>query len=130
MRKILHVPLVRLVCWYLALILSGIAVAPATVHAAFIPSSGINLTDLDSDTLDEVRLTLENDLLAERLAQLGLSSEEIKSRLDALSPEEHEAVLADMEKIQAGGDGVITLLIVIILVILIIKLMDKEITIK
>jgi hypothetical protein len=132
-RKILHVPFVRFVCWYLALFLSGIAIMPATVNAAFISSSEVNLSELDSDVLSEVRLALENDLLAERLGELGLSSAEIQSRLDALSPEEHEAVLADMEKIQAGGDGagaLISLAILILLIILIIKLLDKEITIK
>lgn len=133
MRKILNVPITRLVCWYLALFLSGIVVVPSTVNAAFISSSEITLSGIDSDVLNEVRLALENDLLAERLGELGLSSEEIKSRLDALSPDEHEAVLADMERIQAGGDGagsLIGLAILVLLIILIIKLLDKEIVIK
>ena len=133
MRKMLNVPFVRLVCWYLALFLSGIAMVPTTVNAAYIPSSKVNLSEIDSDVLSEVRVALENDLLAERLGELGLSSEEIQSRIDALSPDEHEAVLADMERIQAGGDGtgaLISLAVLILLIILIIKLLDKEITIK
>ena len=35
-----------------------------------------------------------------------------------------------VQSIQAGGNGVVTLLIVVLLVVLILKLMDKEITIK
>jgi hypothetical protein len=132
-RKMLHIPLVRLVCWYLALFLSGIALMPVTVNAAFISTSKANLTEADDNVLSEVRLALENSLLAERLGELGLSSGEIKDRLEALSPEEHEAVLEDMERIQAGGDGagtLISLAILVLLIILIIKLLDKEITIK
>jgi len=133
MRKMLYIPTVRLICWYLALFMSGIALMPTTVHAAFISSSEANLSETGADVLAEVRSALENDLLAERLEALGLSSAEIESRLQSLSPEEHEAVLADMEKIQSGGDGasgLVTLAILILLIILIIKLLDKEITIK
>jgi hypothetical protein len=106
---------------------------PVTVNAAFISPSEITLAEVDANTLSEVRMALENELLTERLGELGLSSAEIKSRLDALSPEEHAAVLEDMERIQSGGDGASTLIslaVLVLLIVLIIKLMDKEITIK
>jgi hypothetical protein len=122
-----------MVCWYLVLLLSGITLVPTTVNAAFISPSGTYLKGTDVHDLSAVKAALESDLLRERLEKLGLSPEEIKSRLESLSPDEHQAVLADVERIQAGGDGVgtlITLAVLVLLVILILKLMDKEITIK
>jgi hypothetical protein len=132
-KKILQNPLARLACWYLALFLSGFALVPAGVNAAFISSSEANLVEVDADVLSEVRAALEDDLLAERLGALGLSSGEIKDRLDALSTSEREAVLEDLDRIQSGGDGagtLISLAVLVLLIILIIKLLDKEIIIK
>ena len=57
----------------------------------------------------------------------------IQARLDSLSSEERLAVMADVEKLQTGGDGVgslVSLAVLVLIIILIIKLMDKEITIK
>ena len=130
MRKMLCYPAVRLVCWYMVLTLSGLFMLPATVHAAFIsPSEGV-LAELDVDNLSAVREALENGVLTEKLAALGLSPHEIATRLDALTSDERQAVLAEADQIQSGGNGVVTVLVVILLVVLILKLLDKEITIK
>lgn len=130
MRRILQYPAVRMVCWYLAFSISGLILLPAVAQAAFISPSESVLSGLHGDTLAVVRNALEEDVLAEKLAALGLSPEEIGSRLDALTADERQAVLADMDQIQAGGNGVVTILLVVLLVVLILKLMDKEITIK
>ena len=130
MRNMFRYPAVRLICWYLALTLSGLFILPATAQAAFISPSEGTLAGMDVDTLAAVREALEKGILTEKLTALGLSPDEIRTRLDALTPEERQAVLADVDQIQAGGDGLVTLLLVVLLVILILKLMDKEITIK
>ena len=130
MRKVLRYPAFRVICWYLVFTLSGLFVLPATLQAAFISPSAKTLAEKDIDRLADVREALENDLLAEKLTSLGLLPEEIKARLDSLTPEERQAVLTDIDHVQAGGNGIVTLLIVILLVILILKLLDKEIVIK
>lgn len=130
MRKILRYPAVRLICWYLAFTLSGLFILPAAAQAAFISPSEGTLAGMDIDNLATVREALENGILTEKLTALGLSADEITARLDALTPEERQAVLADADKIQAGGNGVVSLLLVVLLVVLILKLMDKEIIIK
>lgn len=130
MRKMLHYPAVRLVCWYLAFILSGLFILPAAAQAAFISPSHEILAGIDADAIAVVREALETGILTEKLTAVGLSPDEINTRLDALTPEEREAVLADVDQIQAGGNGVVTVLIIVLLVVLILKLMDKEITIK
>ena len=130
MRKMLRYPAVRLICWYLAFTLSGLFILPAAAQAAFISPSERALAAMDIDTLATVREALEKGLLTEKLTALGLSADEITTRLDALTPDERQAVLDDVNKIQAGGNGIVTLLLVVLLVVLILKLMDKEITIK
>ena len=113
MRKILRYPAVRFLCWYLAFTFSGFVLLPATAQAAFISSSEGVLEAMDSGTLNVVREALETDVLTEKLTALGLSPEEIRSRLDALSADERQAVLADMEHLQAGGNGVVGLLLLV-----------------
>lgn len=130
MRKMLRNPAVRLMCWYMVFTLSGLFILPATAQAAFISTSEGTIASMDVDTLATVTEALENGVLTEKLTALGLSADEIKVRLDALTPDERQAVLTDVDQIQAGGNGVVTILVVILLVILILKLMDKEITIK
>ena len=130
MRKMLRYPAVRLICWYLAFTLSGLFILPAAAQAAFISPSERTLAAMDVDTLATVREALEKGLLTEKLTALGLSADEITSRLDALTLDERQAVLDDTDKIQAGGNGIVTLLLVVLLVVLILKLMDKEIIIK
>ena len=130
MKKMLRYPAVRLICWYLAFTLSGFVILPATVQAGFISPSEGTLAEMDVDALATMREALEKGILTEKLTTLGLSADEITARLDALTPDERQAVLADMEQIQAGGNGLVSLLLVVLLVILILKLMDKEITIK
>ncbi len=130
MRKMLSYPAVRIICWYLVLTFSGFFILPAVAQAAFIsPSEGV-LSGMDIDAVQRARAALENNVIEEKLVALGLSSDEIRARLDGLTSEERQAVLEDVDRIQAGGNGVVTLLIVVLLVVLIIKLLDKEIIIK
>jgi hypothetical protein len=133
MRRILTLPAVKVVSLYLVLALSGFAALPSAAHAAFISTSESVLAELDVTGVEGIRAALEDDLLTERLSALGLSSEEIQARLDSLTVEERQAVMTDVEKLQAGGDAVgsvVGLAILILLIILIIKLLDKEIIIK
>lgn len=134
MRRMLGKPACRLVCWYLALFLSGAVLFPGTAGAALVSPSEGALAGMDEDVLSSVTLALEDELLSERLARTGLSSDEIQNRLESLSSEERQAVLDQLESLQAGGDGgigtLVSVAVLILLVILIVKLLDKEIIIK
>ncbi|MGD8353042.1 MAG: PA2779 family protein [Pseudomonadota bacterium] len=130
MKQMLCHPAVRLICWYLVFTLSGVFVTPLTAQAAFISPSQEILSGVKPGSLEAVKESLENGLLSEKLTALGLSPDEIRIRLDSLTPDERQAVIDDVDQIQAGGNGVVTLLIIILLVVLILKLSDKEIIIK
>ena len=130
MRKILHYPAMRFVCCYLAFTLSGFVMLPATAQAGFISPSEGTLVEMDADVLTTVREALEEGILTEKLTALGLSADEITARLDALTPDERQVVLADMEQIQAGGSTIVTVLVIIALVLLILHLTDKQVTVE
>ncbi|MDF1536773.1 MAG: PA2779 family protein [bacterium] len=124
MRILLSSPVARMTCWYLTFVLSGMVFLPGAVQAAFIPSAPAEMTGMSGDLLAEARNALEDQLLAEKLTALGLSPEEVQARLDSLTVEERQAVVADLENIQAGG-SLVGLAVLVLLVILILKLMDK-----
>lgn len=127
MSKLLANPFARLACWYLSALFAGLFALPAVGHAALVPAAS---APADPSALAAVRASLEDDLLRERLSSLGVSADDVRARLDNLTADERQAVLADLSSVQAGGDGVVGLLLVILLVIIIVKLLDKEIVIQ
>ena len=126
MRRILERPISKGICLYLVFVFSGMFALPLTAQAAFLPSSDNILNEMEVTSLDEVRAALEDDLLAERLTSLGLSSEEIRARIDSLSVEERQAVMAHMEEIQAGGSDILTLALVVLIAVVIYLLLKKD----
>lgn len=132
MNRLLKKPAVRVICWYLVLLFSGVLSLPATAIAGFISPNSAVVTVSAAD-MSSIREDLENSLLFERLAEVGLTAEEIEIRLRDMTAEERRSVLTDLDTIQAGGDGVgtlVSLAVLALLVILILKLLDKEIVIK
>jgi hypothetical protein len=71
-------------------------------------------------------------VVAQRLADFGLSKEEVAAKLPTLSDAQlHQ--LAGLSKDIAAGNGaevVIAVLLIILLVVIIVKLMDREIIIR
>ncbi|UCF30008.1 MAG: PA2779 family protein [bacterium] len=132
MREILGSRIGNLIVWYLVTAFAGVFTVPAVAKAAFIPNAG-RYVDGNADGIDQLKQVLENELLRGKLSGLGLSQEEIAGRIDSLTAQERRAVLADLDRIQAGGDGlgtVLTVALIVLVVVLILKLLDKEIVIK
>ncbi len=78
--------------------------------------------ELRQANLASVRTALERKEVAARLADYGLTPEEVSSRLDQLSDQQIAELAAHSDKINAGGDAlglILTLLIIAILVLLI-----------
>lgn len=126
MRRILERRVSKGICFYLVFVFSGMFVLPITAQAAFLPSSDSIMNEMEVASLDEVRAALEDDLLTEHLTALGLSPEEISARIDSLTVEEREAVMAHAGKIQAGGIDIVGIAIVVIAAILIYMLLSKD----
>lgn len=111
-------------CLTLAMAMLSGFVLPSIAAAGFIRSTETASDGVVQEDQSLLKTNLENMLIQERLEQLGLSTEEALERVGSLTPEEREAVVQQLEAIQAGGEGSVTMtwvtfLLLLILVILI-----------
>jgi hypothetical protein len=76
---------------------------------------------------------LESKVVSQRLSELGLSVDEVKSRLDRLSDQELHSFATTIDNLYPGGDAVsavIGLLIIAILVMILLHMTGRKIVIK
>ena len=118
---------------YLACAIFIIAIAPR-VDASFAPSGILNQVQTDRTAdLATLQKALEQKMVKERLANLGLTSDEIQARLGQLSDQQLHNVAKQLDDLKVGGDGigiVIGLLVIAILVVLLIQLTGHKVIIK
>ena len=103
MNRFLRSPFTKVICTYLALWM--VEMIPVPVEASFIQYRQEDLSDVNQNTLETMRALLENKLIADKLSELGLSSEETFYRIDQLNPEERQIVLKQLEGVQSGGSA-------------------------
>ena len=95
---------IKVLCCYLVLFMAGMIPGPDKARASFISYQSEIVNELDSESLEILRTALENELIAEKFSELGLTQEEIIRRVVQLSPGEREVVLEKLDTIQQGGD--------------------------
>ena len=121
------------ITWYLIAAMCVIGLTPR-VYAGFSPSEVIGLSPVErSADLQKVQKFLEMKMVRERLKELGLTQEEIQSRLGQLNAEQLHRVALKLDDLTVAGDGlgvVIALLVIAILVILIIQLTGHRVVVK
>lgn len=100
----------------------------ATVDSQMIAPGKNASTMREIDEL-KVRRALENKLVAEKLMSHGLTKEEVSAKLNRMSDEQVHQMASLADRIPAGGDGalgiVIALLVIFALVLLIIFLYKR-----
>ncbi|MBI3392607.1 MAG: PA2779 family protein [Nitrospirae bacterium] len=102
--------------WLVFAVLAFWALVPAAGLAAPVPSP----VEIEADRAI-VSSALEQQVVRERLAALGLAPEEIQARLDALTPDDIHAIAANVSAsggVEAGGDGAAVLVLVLIIAFL------------
>ena len=130
----------RLICGYRLQILiivlatfTPVSLIASSANAARIDSQMI-ATDKNQPTpreVDElkVRRALENKIVAGRLMGHGLTSDEVSAKLNRMSDEQVHQMASLADKIPAGGDAglgiVIALLVIVALVLLIVFLFKR-----
>lgn len=129
-----NIAFLRVLTIYLILALLIISTIPARTAAMFItPGSGNPGIDTIVD-MEKVRTFLEAKIVQQRLADFGLTSTEVSSRLNQLSPEQLHKIATNIDHLDYGGDDVIgtliAVLVIVILIIVILKLMGRQIIIK
>ncbi len=104
-------------------------VAEAGVIASGVPGEGNRAEDLA-----KVQELLENRVVVQKLIDYGVSPEEAKAKVAAMSAQELHRLASLSDRVAAGADDalgvIIAILIIIILVIVILKLSKKEVVIR
>lgn len=103
------------------------ALVPTTLAAAERATGAGRAEDLA-----RLQSLLEQKVVAQRLADLGLSAEEIRARLNALDDARLHELAQRVDGLLPAGDAtgvVVALLVVVLLVVLIFYLMDRKIII-
>lgn len=121
-------------CWVVLLAFCSLTLIPVEARAAMIESrlaSGETLSQRAAQ-METIRQALEKDVVRQKLADYGLSSEEISAKLPTLSDAQlHQ--LAGLSDDIVAGDGlgvVIALLVIILLIVLILKVSGKQVIIR
>jgi hypothetical protein len=122
---------------YLVLALVAISAAAGPAEAMLLPVSpdaapSAPAYDRAAD-LATIQKTLESKELRQKLLDYGLTPEETEARISSLSDEQLHQLSANLDSVQAGGDGLsflLGLVIIALLVVLIIYLLEGRIEIK
>jgi len=103
-------------------------VKAATVESQMIEPGKNAATMREIDEL-KVRRALENKIVAEQLTSRGLTKEEVSAKLNQMSDEQVHQMASLADRIPAGGDGglgiIIGILVIVALVLLIILLFKR-----
>ncbi|MDY0225191.1 MAG: PA2779 family protein [Desulfomicrobium apsheronum] len=121
------------VCWPILVAYLFIAFVPSNADA-FLAQSRLSSGEIVSERgadIASIQSALENKVVTQRLADYGLTPEEVDAKLGSLSDEQlHQ--LAGLSGDVGGGvlGAVIAVLLVILLVVLILHISDKRIVIS
>ena len=104
------------------------------VAEAGLIASHLSEADARSEDLVKVQSFLENKIVHQKLIDYGVSSEEAKAKVEAMSAQDLHQLASLTDRAAAGAvDGLgllIGLAILIILIIVILKLSNKEVIIR
>ena len=122
------------ICWTVLIVFCALSLIPANGDAALIQSrlaDGSAVSERVTQ-IETIRKVLEKEVVAQRLADYGVSVQEVSAKLPSLSDDQlHQ--LAGMSTDLAAGDGVglvIGVLLIVILVIVILMLLGKKVVVR
>jgi hypothetical protein len=95
---------------------------PVQGWAMFVPSAP-NASVRQSD-LNSIQKTLETEVIKQRLADFGLSSEEALARIDSLSDTQIHRLATNLDSLQAGADGIDALIFLLVLAIVVVVVLE------
>ncbi|NJC88763.1 MAG: hypothetical protein FIB02_09620 [Desulfuromonas sp.] len=123
------------IVWMILLAFAVFSISPPPARAALIESqlSGGQVVSQQVVELETIRQALENELVAQRLADYGFSQQEVQLKLQTLNDAQLHQLASAADTLAEGGDGlgvIVTVLVIVLLVIVILKLTDKQVIIK
>ncbi len=107
---------------------------PAVAEATIIASHGAESGDLRASDIAKVQAFLERKELAQKMLDYGVSPQEAIVKLQSMSDQELHQLASLTDRVPAGTDGGVGLLIglavLVILIIVIIMLLNKRIVVR
>lgn len=120
--------------WLVLIAFSTLTLFPTQSRAALVESrlADGSLASARAAEMETIRLALEKEVVAQRLADYGISPAEVMAKLPTLSDEQIHQLAGVSDDLAAGaGLGeIIAVLLIILLVVVILRLMDKKIIIR
>jgi hypothetical protein len=112
----------RVFICYLTVVFSILSFA-SSAPAMFIPSphEGNGTSHREAD-LQKIQKLLESKLIQHKLAQFGLTREEIEARLCQLDDEQIHQIASQIHALEPGGNGTATAVIIILLSVILLIL--------
>jgi hypothetical protein len=97
---------------------------PSQGWAMFIASGQAgSVKQADMNTIQK---TLESTVVKQRLKDFGLSSEEAMARVNSLSDEQVHEFAANLDSVQAGADGVGTVVFILLVLIIVVVILQAS----
>jgi len=123
-----HNRLRLLIVWVLVVAIISITFETRESSAALLPSgAAMELGALGPDreiSMKRIQSVLESRLIVQRLADFGLTPDEIRSRLDELSDQQVHEVATQLDALQPGGDALGTIVVLLVIAILVVVLLQ------
>ena len=125
--------------WFVVLALAmaswmGLLGSLRGVAEAGLIASNLSEAEARSEDLAKVQSFLENKIVVQKLVDYGVSPDEAKAKVEAMSAQELHRLASLTDRAAAGTDSgigiLIGLAILVILIIVIFKLMNKEIVVR
>jgi hypothetical protein len=113
-------PFAKILSLYLIIALFALTL-PAQGWAMLVPAT---LPKARSAELAKVRTTLESSVVKQRLLDYGLTPEETTTRLSSLSDEQIHQFAAHLDAVQAGGDVLSDVLVILLIVVIVIAILE------
>ncbi|MBI4746012.1 MAG: PA2779 family protein [Deltaproteobacteria bacterium] len=132
MQKLRKALFSRPLVWYLTMAMMLISSVPRNADAALVPSQMAADGARRADII-KVQAALESKVVSQRLADLGLNTEEVKAKVASFSNEDLHTLASNVDQLNGGGDAlgfIISLLIIVLLVVVILQVIGHKIIIK
>ncbi len=129
----MHMPFLRRIaqCLVVAMLIVGIV---PKMEAGLVPSEITDQKGNRAQDLDKIQKVIEAKMVGERLAKLGFTVDEVKSRLERLNDQQLHQLALNLDNMKVAGDDglglVIALLVIAILVVLFLQLTGHQVIVK
>ncbi|HSG05781.1 MAG TPA: PA2779 family protein, partial [Nitrospiria bacterium] len=110
--------------WLLAVSFLNLSFFPGTSTGALLPSQDPFVESLPEfnrmAAMEDIQLTLESRLVAQRLSDLGLTTEEVMERMNRLSDRDIHRVAGNLDALHPGGDALGALIFLLVVGVIIV----------